>query len=169
MGFAFTFGRFVGIVSRDLLDIWDAAGLVWATIRVWIDRFAGFLRRQFQNTYGKEVAAGNSLLRDIPDEAPAKPKYRKTKPAPAPKAAKPAAPKKKKRVRKPKAPEFHFPDGADFVLPGLDLLKTPPPRKLLADEGALRRTAGNLHQVMQDYGIKGDMGDVRPGPCCHLV
>ena len=168
LGFAFTFGRFVGIVSRDLLDVWDAAGLVWATIRVWIDRFAGFLRRQFQNTYGKEVAASNSLLRDIPDEAPAKPKYRRTKPAPAPKAAKPAAPKKKKRVRKPKAPEFHFPDGADFVLPGLDLLKTPPPRKLLADEGALRRTAGNLHQVMQDYGIKGDMGDVRPGPVVTL-
>jgi len=36
---AFCLGRFIGIVGRDLVDIWDAAGLVWATIRVWIDRF----------------------------------------------------------------------------------------------------------------------------------
>ena len=168
IGFAFCLGRYVGIVSRDLLDVWDAAGLVWATIRVWIDRFVGFIRRQFQNTYVRDVAKGDSLLRDLPDTPTAKPKYRRAKPAAAPKvAAKKPAPKRK-RVRKPKAPEFHFPEGAEFVLPGLDLLRTPPPRKLLADEGALRRTAQNLHQVMQDYGIKGDMGDVRPGPVVTL-
>ncbi len=167
LGFAFCLGRFIGVVSRDVMDVWDAAGLVWATIRVWIDRFVQFLRRQFQQSYGAEVASGESLLRDVPDEAPAKPKYRRAKPAAEKPAPKPA-PKKKPRKRKAKAPEFHFPEGSEFVLPGLDLLKTPPARKLLADEGALRRTAQNLHQVMQDYGIKGEMGDVRPGPVVTL-
>ena len=165
---AFFLGRFAGIVSRDLIDIWDAAGLVWATVRVWIDRFVSFIKRQFQNSYVAEVAATDSLLRDVPDETE-KPRYRRAAAAPK-KAAKkpPAKPKPKPRKRKVKAPEFHFPEGSDFVLPDVSLLKTPPPRKLLADEGALRRTAQNLHQVMGDYGIKGDMGDVRPGPVVTL-
>ncbi len=170
IGGAFCFGRYVGIVGRDVLDIWDAAGLVWATFRVWLDKLARFVMSQFQSQYVADVEnSHDALFRDLPDEAPAKPKLRPVKraaPPPTPRAKK--APAKKKRTRKPKAPEFHFPEGSDFVLPGVDLLKTPPPRKLLADEGALRRTAQQLHQVMDDYGIRGDMGDVRPGPVVTL-
>jgi len=39
----------------------------------------------------------------------------------------------------------------------------PPPRSTIRDEGALRRASENLHRVLGDYGIEGEMGDVRPG------
>lgn len=183
---AFCLGRIIGIVGRDLLDIWDAAGLVWATFRVWIDRLAGAIHRKFSRGYEDDGQDGDYHLRDIPDDVkPAKAK-RERKPAKkqrepkeaaskikvdtpsanAPEAAKAKAPTKRKT--KAKKEEFHFPEGSDFVLPQSDLLKTPPPRKVLTDEGALRRSAENLHRVMDEYGVKGEMGAVRPGPVVTL-
>ena len=44
----------------------------------------------------------------------------------------------------------------------------PPPRSTIRDEGALRRASENLHQVLADYGVEGEMGDVRPGPVVTL-
>ena len=166
--------RLIGIVGKDVLDVMDAAGLVWATFRMWLDRLFGFVHRKFVNAYGGEVETTESvdtLLRDVPETQP---KYRKIRPAvsrlqPAPKLEPAPAPKPApKNRRKPKKPQFHFPEGSDFVLPTLNLLKTPPPRKVLTDEGALRRSSDNLHRVLEEYGIKGEMGTVRPGPVVTL-
>jgi S-DNA-T family DNA segregation ATPase FtsK/SpoIIIE len=173
---AYCAARWIGIVPRDLLDIADAAGLVWAYLRVWFDRFCGFIARLFRrNAQGldaqmdAEMAA--PLYRDIPDVAP----VAAPTPAPAPIAVAPApvAPKakpkpKKRKARKPAAPQFDFSDSDSFVLPGLDLLKTPPPRSTVRDEGALRRAAEQLHTVMGDYRIDGEMGQVSPGPVVTL-
>ena len=171
---AFCFARFIGIVSKDILDIWEAVLLVWATIRVWFDRLAGWIKARFAKTYGAEVEQSDSigsLLRRIPDEAAPRsssimPSVQPaTKPTPVQKTP---TPKKRKRVAKAKKPQFHFPEGSDFVLPGIDLLKTPPPRKNIHDDMALRRSSEDLHRVMGDYGIKGEMGAVRPGPVVTL-
>ncbi len=169
---SFCFARFIGLVSKDLMDVWEAVLLVWATIRVWFDRFAGWVRRRFAKTYVADMENGSSidtLMRDIPDAAPA---YTAPQAVPAPKpVAQPVAPKpapKKRRARKAKKPEFYFPEGSDYVLPGADLMKTPPPRKTLHDDAALRRASEDLHRVMEDYGIKGEMGAVRPGPVVTL-
>ncbi|MBC6403297.1 MAG: DNA translocase FtsK 4TM domain-containing protein [Hyphomonadaceae bacterium] len=164
---AFCLGRCIGIVGRDLLDVWDALGLVWATLRVWCDRVVEFISRRFQGNHVAEVDRANSistLLRDVDSLEPEN--YDDVTAPAAQAAAKPEpGPRRPLRLKKP---EFHFPDGSDFVLPDVDLLKIPPPRKILADEGALRRTAEQLHQVMDDYGIKGEMGMVRPGPVVTL-
>ncbi len=171
---AFCFARFVGIVSKDILDIWEAVLMVWATIRVWFDRFAGWIKERFAKTYGAELEQSDSigsLLRRIPDEpAPRSSSIMPSvQPATKPTSAqKSSAPKKRKRVTKVKKPQFHFPEGSDFVLPGIDLLKTPPPRKNTHDDMALRRASEDLHRVMGDYGIKGEMGAVRPGPVVTL-
>jgi len=162
----FALARFLRIVGRDLLDIWDAAGLAWATLRVWMDRFIAFLRRRFDKTYGANLDSTESidtLFRDVPDAPEPK---KKTKIVKA--AAVVPKPKKPKPKTKSKKEEFHFPEGSEFVLPGLDLLKTPPPRKAVTDEGALRKASENLHRVLGDYGVKGEMGDVRPGPVVTL-
>ncbi len=176
----FCLGRFMRIVAKDLIDVVDAAGLVWAYVRIWIDRTAALLarvfRKLFKTAYVDDLAqaAGTSdLFRDVPDVAqPAPQQY-----APAPTAPQPsyAAPKPKAKAKsktkpkvKPKKPEFNFPEGADFVLPGLDLLKTPPPRATVHDQAALARASEQLHGVMGDYGIEGEMGDVRPGPVVTL-
>ncbi len=182
---AFCLGRIVGIVGRDLLDVLDAAGLVWATFRVWLDRVAGFIHRRFVKAYGDEGVSDETVdryLRDLPDAPIAAPRRAKRVKKSdqkikvvTPQAAQSPTPaqrtpvkKTTKRAAKPKKEEFNFPEGADFVLPQVDLLKTPPPRKVLTDEGALRRSAESLHRVMDEYGVKGEMGAVRPGPVVTL-
>ena len=177
---AFCLARYIGIVGNDFLEIADAAGLIWATFRVRLDQFIQWVGRKINSNYGDEIAQGDSLDRQfahVPDVAPT---YEPTpapiaapdvatytaEPMPAPVATK--AKPKKKRAPKPKKPEFHFPDGSDFVLPGLDLLKTPPPRMATADPGMLQRQSEQLHRVLADYGIKGEMGQVSPGPVVTL-
>ena len=172
----FCLGRFLNIVTKDLIDVWDAAGLVWAYIRIGIDRMAVFFTKLFKKNYVEPMGASDSidnLYRTLPDEPQPAPKPKrvrkvKAKLAPAAPVASAKAPAKKKRKAKPKQPEFNFPDGSDFVLPGVDLLKVPPPRSAVTDEGALRRASTQLHKVMADYGIEGEMGAVRPGPVVTL-
>ena len=175
---SFCLARYVGVVRQDVLDIADAAGLVWATFRVRLDQFIQWINRKIGASYDDEIAQGDGLDRHFahvpdvasqsaaytPQAAPAPQPVYTPPPAPAPAAAAP----KKKRVRKPKKPEFHFPEGSDFVLPGLDLLKTPPPRMATADPGMLQRQSEQLHRVLDDYGVKGTMGQVSPGPVVTL-
>ncbi len=177
---ALCLARFTGVVGKDFLDVWEAVLLVWATIRVWFDRLVLWVRETFARNYVADVEDRGSiatLIRDIPDELPPAQSRQSTiapiiRPSPEPSYAEPEpvipTPKKRKRAIKPKKPEFHFPEGADYVLPKVDLLKTPPPRKALHDDVALRRASEDLHRVMEDYGIKGDMGAVRPGPVVTL-
>ncbi len=171
---AYALARYLRIVRRDLVDIADAAGLVWAYIRIGIDRAAGFIMRLFRKGYEAEInpeGAADMIYRGVPDTPQAA-----ITPTPAPVKpttmqdlkAEPAAKPRARRKAKPKAPEFDFSGETDFVLPGLDLLKMPPPRSTIRDEGALRRASENLHRVLGDYGIEGEMGDVRPGPVVTL-
>ncbi len=175
-GTAYLLALYLGVVTKDLLDIADAATLVWAYIRVWIDRFAAWVVRLFRKGYQAPMdsqMANEPLYRDIPDAAaPAPAAYvpapvAAPAPAPAPKAKK--RPTKRKTVKKKTAqPSFDFSGSDDYVLPGLDLLKAPPPRSTVHDEGALRRASDQLHRVMGDYGVDGEMGQVSPGPVVTL-
>ena len=70
---AFCVGRIIGVVGKDLLDIMDAFGLVWATFRVWVDNVAGAVQRRFFKAYGEDGSGEdrfNPAVRDIPDAAP---------------------------------------------------------------------------------------------------
>ena len=164
--FSFGLGRILGIVGRDVLAMWDAALMVWAHVRVYFDRFAGWiagkLRREYDEPQPSDLAA---LIRDIPDAAPLAPApvehVQVAAPAPTPKP-------KAKRKAKPKKDVFHFPEGEAFILPTVDLLKQPPPRQSTADPALLERMSGGLHRVLGDYKIDGEMGDVRPGPVVTL-
>lgn len=188
----FCLGRFMRIVAKDLIDVMDAAGLVWAYIRIWMDRAASFLsrlfRKLFKTGYVDDVAqpAGtDNLFRDVPDVAAAQPVIRAPQPdyetpiARTPQSASKATPKsapqakpkskaKSKAKSEAKTPKYDFSEATGFVLPGLDLLKTPPPRSTVHDQVELARQSKLLHQVMGDYGVEGDMGDVRPGPVVTL-
>lgn len=191
---AFCLARFVGVMGRDVMDVWDAAGLVWAVFRVGLDRVAFFLKTHLFDkigaAYATEFSEGPAFVglegerdpavKSSKNSAPPKAIKIKTAqlskafsalaPIPAPETQPQPAPaaKPKPKAKTPKAPAFNFPDGSDFVLPGLDLLKVPPPRNSVTDEGALRRSSENLHRVMAEYGIEGEMGDVRPGPVVTL-
>lgn len=57
----------------------------------------------------------------------------------------------------------------DFVLPSNSLLSPPPKsRRKLADETALLQNAKLLEQVLQEFGVQGEMVEVRPGPVVTL-
>jgi len=57
-----------------------------------------------------------------------------------------------------------------YKRPSLNILKRPPPSKAGAElsQTALRGTARLLEDVLNDFGIKGEMRDVRPGPVVTL-
>lgn len=51
LALGYSFGRFIGMVGRDVAELLDAAGLVWATLRVKLDSLIAFLRKRFQKSY----------------------------------------------------------------------------------------------------------------------
>ena len=93
-----------------------------------------------------------------------------------------AAPLPKKRAAvdvMPKAPSQARPrsrqtaldlgPGGQHVLPPIDLLTEPPPqRHATVNEEALQQNARMLETVLEDYGVKGQIVKVRPGPVVTL-
>ncbi|WP_353216308.1 DNA translocase FtsK 4TM domain-containing protein [Sandarakinorhabdus sp.] len=74
-----------------------------------------------------------------------------------------AAPAPGRRVRRDTQQSLDLGDAA--VLPGLDLLSPPPtaPRARI-DAAALEQNARLLEGVLEDFGVRGRIGEVRPGP-----
>jgi S-DNA-T family DNA segregation ATPase FtsK/SpoIIIE len=166
----YSFGRFIGLVGRDVANVLDAAGLAWAILRIWVDKLVAFVRRRFHKSYVEpEEAAGYDDRRVWMEGPNAEPEPATI--APAPKRARPApAPESVVAAPKPKARSetFNFPKNGKYVLPYPDLMKTPPPRVAVADAGALQKSAEELGEVLIDFGVKGDIGQVRPGPVVTL-
>ncbi|UTW60405.1 DNA translocase FtsK 4TM domain-containing protein [Kordiimonas sp. SCSIO 12603] len=93
-----------------------------------------------------------------------------------------ATPKAEKRVKAPAEPKrgrreareaqvtLDFGDTGDFMLPALDLLApSPPPEKLnRMSADALEQNARMLEGVLEDFGVQGEIQDVRPGPVVTL-
>ncbi|MBC7505695.1 MAG: DNA translocase FtsK 4TM domain-containing protein [Sandarakinorhabdus sp.] len=68
-----------------------------------------------------------------------------------------------KRQQKERQSSLDLGDSA--ILPGLSLLKAPPPapaRRI--DAASLEQNARLLEGVLEDFGVKGRIGEVRPGP-----
>jgi len=75
-----------------------------------------------------------------------------------------------RREAKERQPMFNLGTGDDFVLPALNLLSKPKPLaagdKLSND--ALEQNARMLESVLDDFGVKGEIVKVRPGPVVTL-
>ncbi|HYD69045.1 DNA translocase FtsK [Azospirillum sp.] len=96
------------------------------------------------------------------DEPPAR-----AVPVVTPPKAKAEAPRK----ADPRQPTLHLdPDAEGYELPPLDLLQLPIPsgRSEQLDEAALRRNAEELERVLADFGVKGEVQKVHPGPVVTL-
>jgi S-DNA-T family DNA segregation ATPase FtsK/SpoIIIE len=62
--------------------------------------------------------------------------------------------------------EFLRPGG--FALPELSMLAKPKPRSAQFDEGALRQNAQLLESVLAEFGVRGAVDQIRPGPVVTL-
>ncbi|MEA1940941.1 MAG: DNA translocase FtsK 4TM domain-containing protein [Pseudomonadota bacterium] len=167
-----------GLRSRDLAAAVDAAGLAWAMIQVWIDaargRLAGLTGSDgavSDDTPGREEPVLRRAMRAAEGPEPAAATAR------APAAGEPGSPVKVAAGRKAKQSDrdsreaqgalpFVKTDG--FKLPRLDLLTKPAVRNDAVDELALRQNAELLQGVLSDFGVKGEIVQVRPGPVVTL-
>ncbi|MBP9753823.1 MAG: cell division protein FtsK, partial [Phenylobacterium sp.] len=63
---------------------------------------------------------------------------------------------------------FDFVKTGGFALPELSMLAKPKPRASQFDEGALRQNAQLLESVLAEFGVKGAIDQIRPGPVVTL-
>ncbi len=81
----------------------------------------------------------------------------------------PKSPKQSPRALREAQPELPmYPANNKFELPRLDLLAKPKPRVAHHDEAALKQNARLLMTVLSDFGVKGEILNVRPGPVVTL-
>lgn len=78
--------------------------------------------------------------------------------------------KQGKRLKKDAQPSFGFSKADDFTLPPLTLLAEPkkPAKGSEVSEEALEQNARMLEGVLDDFGVKGQIINVRPGPVVTL-
>ncbi|WP_022696873.1 FtsK/SpoIIIE family DNA translocase [Euryhalocaulis caribicus] len=81
------------------------------------------------------------------------------------KIKKPAPSKREEREAQPVLPLV---EGGDFELPRLDYLTRPAARSHSVDERSLSQNAELLENVLSDFGVDGQVGEVRPGPVVTL-
>ncbi|HKT52809.1 MAG TPA: DNA translocase FtsK 4TM domain-containing protein [Caulobacteraceae bacterium] len=63
---------------------------------------------------------------------------------------------------------FEFVKSGGFRLPELAMLAKPKPRSAAFDEGALRQNARLLESVLAEFGVRGTVDQIRPGPVVTL-
>ncbi|MGZ6020692.1 MAG: DNA translocase FtsK 4TM domain-containing protein, partial [Phenylobacterium sp.] len=79
-----------------------------------------------------------------------------------------AAPKESSREQREAQSTFEFVRPGGFALPELSMLAKPKPRAAQFDEGALRQNAQLLESVLAEFGVKGAIDQIRPGPVVTL-
>ncbi len=180
----FTFG----LRSSDVSSAADVAGLAWATVRVWGDRVrglapaaAGMFSGDRDPVERRDPVNGDSAR----DDAPLRKAMRaadendfdhiEDEPLDSPATSASNVKVKATKKAKPSGRDAREAQGAlpfakskGFKLPRLDLLTKPAVRNDAVDEAALRQNAELLQGVLSDFGVKGEIVQVRPGPVVTL-
>src|SRR5207245_4211260 len=77
-------------------------------------------------------------------------------------------PKQSTREEREAQSTFEFLKPGGFALPELSMLAKPKPRAAQFDEGALRQNAQLLESVLAEFGVKGQVDQIRPGQVVTL-
>ncbi|HEV2082352.1 MAG TPA: DNA translocase FtsK 4TM domain-containing protein [Brevundimonas sp.] len=103
-----------------------------------------------------------------PWDEPAAPRAPEPALVPEPRVAAPKAAKASRRVDDDQGSfDFVRPEGA-FDLPPLGMLAKPARRAAAVDEEALKQNARMLEEVLAEFGVKGVIDQIRPGPVVTL-
>ncbi len=162
-------------------DEWRAIGNTVAGVAAWCwHRLAGFMSL----VWGGLAAIFSAIFRRADDEESLEERIEPTaKPRkPGKPAAKPSPKQAAKRVRTPPKTKrgqrevkeaqtaFDLGEGSDYKLPPLELLAPPPPPEKIGriSAEALEQNARMLEGVLDDFGVQGEVNDVRPGPVVTL-
>jgi DNA segregation ATPase FtsK/SpoIIIE, S-DNA-T family len=77
-------------------------------------------------------------------------------------------PKESPREQREAQSTFEFVKPGGFALPELSMLAKPKPRSAQFDEGSLRQNAQLLESVLAEFGVRGQVDQIRPGPVVTL-
>src|SRR5690606_14633503 len=89
-------------------------------------------------------------------------------PVAEPKVADPKPPRTSGREHQENQGVFDFARKGGFALPPLGLLARPKARTASIDEQALRQNARMLEEVLAEFGVRGTIDQIRPGPVVTL-
>ncbi|MGH6922229.1 MAG: DNA translocase FtsK 4TM domain-containing protein [Propylenella sp.] len=138
-------------------------------------RIAGAQRRRFAaDTLRREPMFGSGDgdfgEADEFDDAFAEELAEELPPKPARATVQPAAPRPKPSARAKKEAQHSLLPREEFELPPLNLLFEPPPQKRqkTIDSNALEQNARLLEGVLDDFGVRGEIINIRPGPVVTL-
>ena len=79
-----------------------------------------------------------------------------------------AAPKESNREARESQKTFDFVRPGGFALPELAMLTKPKPRTSSVDEASLRQNARLLESTLAEFGVRGHIDQIRPGPVVTL-
>jgi S-DNA-T family DNA segregation ATPase FtsK/SpoIIIE len=80
----------------------------------------------------------------------------------------PKAPRESGRAERENQGAFEFVKPGGFQMPELNMLAKPKPRSAAFDEGSLRQNAQLLESVLAEFGVRGQIDQIRPGPVVTL-
>jgi S-DNA-T family DNA segregation ATPase FtsK/SpoIIIE len=156
----------VGALSRGAGGLGHATGRLSALVP----------RRSLRGDAGTEPRAGSAGDDGVPPVRPIPPRPVVRNPLPpntpvSPALAAPPPPVrtiKPEAARKPMQQSLPLPESG-WVFPSLDLLKPPPARAQSGpSEESLQANARLLETVLSDYGVQGEIVEIRPGPVVTL-
>ncbi len=123
--------------------------------------------REYGDEYGSEYGSEYEDESGAGEE-PGNPPARRKKPKSLVEARKPKT-KAGKRARDARQGSLVMPVADVFQVPPLDLLEAPPASAgNAADKDALSKNASLLESVLDDFGVRGEIVKVRPGPVVTL-
>lgn len=158
-------GRFC---VRVLLRLWNGLHYI---IRLVIAGFVAVWTSLFDRDSRDEAGLSDRIEPSVKPRA-GKAKAQKPVVAPTPTKRVKLPPKPKRGVREQKEAQktLDLGDGSEFRLPPLELLApAPPPEKIgRVSAEALEQNARMLEGVLDDFGVQGEVNDVRPGPVVTL-
>mgnify|MGYP003571034185 CR=1 FL=1 len=163
-----------GAATGALLAIFAFAGLAWASavppgwMALPFSALGGLTRRRGTDAGRDDAADERETVSERRTAKPKKTKATKTqRVAPTPARTRPG-----QRAAKEREPELDLgaKDGEEPKLPPLGLLYEPTAEDYPARAGAdaLEQNARMLESVLDDFGVKGEITDVRPGPVVTL-
>ncbi|MGV6801069.1 MAG: DNA translocase FtsK [bacterium] len=76
--------------------------------------------------------------------------------------------KKKRAIRKEVQPDLPVFSAGNYKLPSLNLMAKPPRDQVVVPKEVLHANARALESVLSDFGVRGEIIDVRPGPVVTL-
>jgi S-DNA-T family DNA segregation ATPase FtsK/SpoIIIE len=116
---------------------------------------------------GAARVAARPVLPEPEADIDAEPQAEASTPAPLAIRAPKAAPRGSGREDRERQPSLPFVEGA-FRLPELSMLAKPKPRASAYDEASLRQNARLLEAVLAEFGVRGQIDQIRPGPVVTL-